>query len=226
MIAAVAWSPLGVFRLERPTLAERGGFDTHFDQRDELVVDGYPGSPSAEAAQDRPRRTGRCSSCHNDRRGAGRPQLRLRGVRSDQVDLAKGARPFTPNTLYEGELEVQKLRGRSAKAIKECLQQRPRSLHPSANREIDVGALTRMLASGENLRKGFKAPPRSDNAQWDNRTAINTGATDDWNDEMPGEPTVTIIVGHRVGTPDPSNRNAAVDAIKQDLARGAKRMGF
>lgn len=94
------------------------------------------------------------------------------------------------------------------------------------NHKIDLDAVFKIARRSAALRKAT-FPPQSRNAQWDNVTA-RTGATNDWNDEgtLGDTPKPTRIGGQVIGVPSKTNMQAAFDAIKQDLARGAKRMGI
>jgi len=46
-----------------------------------------------------------------------------------------------------------------------------------------------------------------------------------WRDQPWQPPKPTMVGGHVVGAPAKSNMDAARDALKRDLARGAKRVG-
>ena len=88
-----------------------------------------------------------------------------------------------------------------------------------------MDAVFKMARRSAALRKAT-FPPQSRNAQWDNVHA-DTGATNNWNDEgtLGDTPKPTRIGGQVIGKPAQSNIDAALDAIKRDLARGAKRLG-
>jgi hypothetical protein len=98
-----------------------------------------------------------------------------------------------------------------AKARKTCIEKtpgQPRRLDPVNNQDP-------------------RSALQSSNGQWDNTHAA-TGATEtsssDWRDDFT-PPKPTRLPFQVVGTPNRSNMDAALDAIKQDLARGAKQVG-
>ncbi len=125
-----------------------------------------------------------------------------------------------------------------------------RGLRKHATPEFSYGELLRRKRSTgqsievvsriyhEELRKGTAKPrandievhdneprrPNSSNAQWDDVHA-DTGASNDWHDQITPKTKPTRLPFKVNGTPSKSNLDAAVDAIKQDMARSAKRMG-
>lgn len=134
---------------------------------------------------------------------------------------AAGARPLPPNFIHK----FTGWAGKSDRATVEIRksQGRPLALHPSANVQVDTHQLAKMLKRGRRMRKvGF--PPQSSNGQWGGGIA-STGATNDFHDEGDNYPKPTHIAGQVIGVPSQTNMQAAVDAIKADWARGAKRMG-
>jgi hypothetical protein len=114
----------------------------------------------------------------------------------------------------------------------------PKSLHPYASREVEVGALSQMVSRNKRMRKiGF--PPQSSNAMSGGAIA-NTGASNNWDDEGHNYPKPTVstrvMPKELSGSPNISvavnsfgamktSYNAAADAIKQDLTK-PKRWGI
>jgi hypothetical protein len=64
--------------------------------------------------------------------------------------------------------------------------------------------------------------PNSDNANWNDLYAA-TGAANNFRDIPTPSVRPTLVGGQPIGTPSASNRDAALEAIKQDLARSGKR---
>jgi hypothetical protein len=79
----------------------------------------------------------------------------------------------------------------------------------------------RMNAGGSRLRKGF--PPQDSDIR--GGSIANTGAGNDWKDQPTPAQKPTRIGNQVIGAPSRTNMQAAIDALKQDFARGAKRMG-
>lgn len=103
---------------------------------------------------------------------------------------------------------------------------RPRAISRYGNRPVDMAALEKMIRRGRNLHKGVTFP-RQDNDINDSTGIANTGATNNWHDQNSNgdTPKPTRIGGQVIGTPSQSDMDAAVNAIKQDWARGAKTLG-
>ncbi|HTV96615.1 MAG TPA: hypothetical protein VME42_11435 [Steroidobacteraceae bacterium] len=79
------------------------------------------------------------------------------------------------------------------------------------------------LSKAFDAQRGVSFPPQSSNALANPNVDSSHGQTNDWHDEQTASPTVTMFGGQRVGVPDRSNMDAAVDAIKRDLSK-PKRM--
>jgi hypothetical protein len=129
---------------------------------------------------------------------------------------AQGAQSLPKDLLHKYE----------ATAPKDRTEETIRKIHGTvrANPQIDLDAIFKMARRSAALRK-TTFPPNSSNGQWGGRIA-STGAGNDWNDEGTvgaAGATPARIGGQVIGTPSKSNMQAALDAIKQDLARGAKR---
>jgi hypothetical protein len=77
-------------------------------------------------------------------------------------------------------------------------------------------------AAGSRLRK-VSFPPHDNDI--DGGSIANTGASNNFRDQPSPNVKPTRIGNQIIGAPSRTNMQAAVDAIKQDLARGAKRMG-
>jgi hypothetical protein len=74
-----------------------------------------------------------------------------------------------------------------------------------------------------NFHKGLTTAPRSANATWDN-THANTGASNDWHDQITPATKPTRVTFPQFGVPGRSSRDDAVDAIKEALTK-PQRMG-
>jgi hypothetical protein len=68
-----------------------------------------------------------------------------------------------------------------------------------------------------------RGAPESSNGQW-NDVHHDTGATNDWHDEIAPTTKPTRVTFHQCGTPGRSSRDDAIEAIRQDLTK-PKRMG-
>lgn len=132
---------------------------------------------------------------------------------------AQGAQPLAKDFLHKYQ-PADLTKNRTVMEI--------RKVHNTVrgNHQIDMDGIFKMARRSAALRK-TTFPPNSSNGQWGGATA-NTGAGNNWNDEgtvgaAGAKP--TRIGGQVIGTPSKTNMQAALDAIKQDMARGAKRMG-
>jgi hypothetical protein len=140
--------------------------------------------------------------------------------------------PQRPDALIKGRDEPY--RSNSVNAIRKALQH-PRVIGEAE--QVDLSAIAKGLRKskpaydydivdgrvvGKTLRKAVA--PQSANGQWDNVHA-DTGASNNFRDEQTAKPNTARLGGQLIGTPSKTNMQAAVDAIKEDLARGAKRMG-
>jgi hypothetical protein len=65
--------------------------------------------------------------------------------------------------------------------------------------------------------------PESANSNW-NSVHANTGAANDWHDQIAPSTKPARVAFHQFGTPGQSSRDDAIEAIKQDLSK-PKRMG-
>ena len=98
-----------------------------------------------------------------------------------------------------------------------------RSMTPQELRKRDLSKLAtprRLDPVTDNYNRGA---PQSSNSQW-NDVHANTGASNDWHDQIAPTTKPTRITFHQFGTPGRSSRDDAVEAIKQDLTK-PKRMG-
>ena len=68
-----------------------------------------------------------------------------------------------------------------------------------------------------------RGSPENRNGNWDDAHA-DTGATNDWHDQIVPSTKPTLVGGQPIGTPSTSQRDAAIDAIKRDLSK-PKRLG-
>jgi len=153
--------------------------------------------------------------------------------------------PFTVATIGEGALIVERDNRPSVKAIRKAHRVQPRPFMPRANMVIDECDLEKItkhsyIISGGIVRKVLttakprtndrnvtdnynRGPTESANGQWNNVHA-NTGATNDWHDQITPTTKPTRITFHQFGTPGRSSREDVIEAIKQDLTK-PKRIG-
>jgi hypothetical protein len=90
---------------------------------------------------------------------------------------------------------------------------------------MDKGLTTaRPRANDTNVTDNYnRGPTESSNSQW-NDVHANTGAADDWHDQIAPTTKPNRIAFHQFGTPGRSSRDDVIEAIKQDLTK-PKRMG-
>jgi len=117
---------------------------------------------------------------------------------------------------------------RAARSYADAALEKVRKDLARGSRPFDPDTFTR----GGQLRKAgtspfihdIRAQPQSENGQWDSNHH-NTGATNDWRNENEPTKKPTRVGGQVIGSPSATNRDAALDAIKRDLARGAQVIG-
>jgi hypothetical protein len=94
-------------------------------------------------------------------------------------------------------------------------------------RKLDLRKLTtaKPRANDRGVTDDYnRGAPESANGQWTDVHA-NTGATNDWHDQITPTTKPTRITFPQFGVPGRSTRDAAVDAIKTAWAAGPQRMG-
>jgi len=135
---------------------------------------------------------------------------------------ARGGRRMAADFLHKFEQDEALDGNGTVEAIRKA-HGRPRAISRYGNRPVDMSALEKMIRRGRHLRKGVTFP-RQDNDITDLIGIADTGASNNWHDQNSNgdTPKPTRIGDQVIGTPDQSEMDAAVDAIKQDWARGAK----
>jgi hypothetical protein len=174
------------------------------------------------------------------------PLLRTKRAKLGEADASVAAiktiHSYIPDVMEPGDLAdaAAEVKISSDATVHEIHKshESPKSLHPYASREVEVGALSQMVSRNKRMRKiGF--PPQSSNAMSGGAIA-NTGASNNWDDEGHNYPKPTVstrvMPKELSGSPNISvavnsfgamktSYNAAADAIKQDLTK-PKRWGI
>jgi hypothetical protein len=122
---------------------------------------------------------------------------------------AQGARLLPKDFLHKYESDGALAKNRTVRAIRKAHR---------ANPAIDMDALTKMVR--RNRMRKAAGLPLEDNDITGGGIA-NTGASNNWHDQNSNGdmPKPTRIGGQVIGAPSQTNFQAALDAIKQDLAR-------
>jgi hypothetical protein len=129
---------------------------------------------------------------------------------------AQGSRPLEKDFLHKYESDSTLAKNRTVQAIRKA------HVAVRGNHAIDMDELRKMIRRNR-LGKAAGLPPEDNDISGDG--IANTGASNNWRDNPAPTTKPTRIGGQVIGVPSQTNMQAALDAIKQDWARGAKRMG-
>lgn len=131
--------------------------------------------------------------------------------------------PTRPDSLlkrYTPRRDVAAERlGEAARALSSALRKAGRTL-PDFEGFDTRGSMQDGIVG---IKKALTFPPQSSNAFWNEVTA-DAGTTGSWRDEILPITKPIRIGGQIIGAPSKSNMQAALDAVRQDVARGTKRL--
>jgi hypothetical protein len=218
---------------ERVALASRGQNQALNEIQKVHARGRRPGLPEHEAQGDAPFQSKTLSAI----RKAHRHALRVTGhtlPSCDELSKAFASRPLNPNArdasnIHLSDVEFRKLRkgGGSVGDIPSDVWNRMswgersdyirKSLSSARPRLNDLGVVHDGYADDG---RG----PNSSNANWNN-TRADDAATTNWPRDKEPSQGMTIVGGQVVGRPSDSNRDAAVDAIKNALRSPQKLWG-